>query len=352
MFRGAMDKVRPEIPGFDFSVQIAVYMLLPGLSDPIIGYIIDTQGYLPAFIACIPLAFIPLLILYFAVAKFSASSKGLDGERAVSTGTMAIKHPTALLKFCDEEFTEHGLTCSWPESNLLRVEEMGCLVEIKALEGAVDILVDTPSDNFLTFIRDEIVEHLEEFDPQAIKDLRWTGGIKIGELPSNFRILRATKRREIFPGLIRVTLEGIDVQALTKDGIHIRLMMPKERGRKPVWPVVAENGSTAWPEGDDKLHHRFVTIREIRIDQREIDVDIAHHDGGLISDWAAMQGDEQEVGVMGPAGDPYLEYTENVVLAADYTGLPALARLIESVNGEVTGHVFAEASSQALLENY
>ncbi|MEM7060216.1 MAG: MFS transporter [Pseudomonadota bacterium] len=352
MFRGAMDKVRPEIPGFDFSVQIAIYFVLAGFADPIIGYVIDTQGYLPAFFAAIPLALVPLAILYLGFASPKGSDRGLDGERAVSTGVMPTADPKALMKFCDEEFTEHGITCTWPEPGLLRMEEMGCLVEMKEANGAVDVLVDTPSENFLIFIRDEIIEHVEEFEPKAVRAMRWTGGIKVGEMPSNFRILRATKRREIFPGLIRVTLEGVDVQALTKDGIHIRVMMPEQRGRTPVWPVIAENGATSWPGGADKLHERFVTIREIRVDAREIDIDIAHHDGGLISDWAAYEGDEQQVGIMGPVGDPYLESTENVVLAADYTGLPALARLIESTGGQVTGHVFAAAPSQAALDAY
>lgn len=171
-------------------------------------------------------------------------------------------------------------------------------------------------------------------------------------MPSNFRVLRASRRQAVHPGLIRVTLEGVDVEALTKDGIHMRLMMPAQRGRKPVWPVINENGATVWPQGDDTLHTRYVTIRAIRPDAREVDVDIAHHAGGLISDWAALEGDDQEVGVMGPAGDPRLEHTENVVLAADVTGLPAIARLIESVQGQVSGHLFVAAPSQQALEDY
>ncbi|MEM9046019.1 MAG: MFS transporter [Pseudomonadota bacterium] len=352
MFRGAMDKVRLEIPGFDFSVQIAIYMVLASFADPIVGYVIDTQGYLPTFLVAIPIGLVPLAILYFGFASFKASNRGLDGERAVSTGSITVEDPKALLAFCDREFTEHGITCTWPEPNLLRMEEMGCLVEMKAEDSAVDMLIDTPSENFLIFIRDEIIEHLEEFDFKATETMRWTGGIRVGELPSNFRILRAKARREIFPGLIRVTLEGVDVQALAKDGVHIRLMMPETRGRAPVWPVIAENGATSWPQGEDELHMRYVTIRETRIDEREIDVDIAHHDGGLISGWAACEGDEQPVGVMGPFGDPYLQETDKIVLAADYTGLPALARLIESVEGRVNGHVFAAAPSQAELESY
>ncbi|MEM9960865.1 MAG: MFS transporter [Pseudomonadota bacterium] len=352
MFRGAMDKVRPEIPGFDFSVQVAMYMVLAGFTDPIVGYVIDTQGYLPTLIAAVPLALIPLAILYLGFASPKQSDRGLDGERAISTGSMTVADPKGLLAFCDHEFTEHGITCTWPQPGLLRMEEMGCLVEMRTTDGAVDVLIDTPSENFLTFIREEIIEHIAEFDLPATQTMRWTGGIKVGELPSNFRILRAKARREVFPGIIRVTLEGVDVQAFMKDGVHIRLMMPEERGRNPIWPVIAENGATSWPEGADRLHARYVTIREIRIDAREIDVDVAHHESGLISNWAAADGDEQPVGVMGPFGDPYLEKTENVVLASDYTGLPALARLIESVDGRVTGTVIATAPSQAALDAY
>ncbi|MEL6211430.1 MAG: hypothetical protein AAFR44_14880, partial [Pseudomonadota bacterium] len=169
MFRGAMDKVRPEIPGFDFSVQIAIYMMLAGFADPIVGYVIDTHGYLPSFLAAIPLALVPLAVVYVGFASFKGANRGLDGERARSTGSIAVGDPLRLIRFCETEFTEHGITCTRPEPDILRMEEMGCLVEMKAAEGAVDMLIDTPSDNFLTFIREEIIEHLEEFDLAATK---------------------------------------------------------------------------------------------------------------------------------------------------------------------------------------
>lgn len=352
MFRAAMDKIRPEMPGFDFSAQIAVYMLLPGLMDPIAGVVIDAYGVLPVFLAAIPLAFIPLAILRFFVAPIRKSNRGLDGERSVSTGIAQSTDPHALLDHLDKVFTEHGITCTRLKPDFLRMEEMGCLVDVKAEANAIDVLIDTPTENFLLFIRDELIEEIDNFDAETAKDLRWTGAIRVGEMPSNFRVLRAKSRREVFPGLIRVTLEGIDVQALTKDGIHLKLMMPQERGRKPVWPVIGENGGIAWPDGRDKLHARWVTIHDIRIDEREIDVDVANHDGGLISDWAALEGDEQEVGVIGPGGDARLEQTKNVILAADFTGLPAVARLIDSVGGNVTGHVVAAAPSQDALVAY
>lgn len=352
MFRGAMDKIRPEMPGFDFSVQIAIYMLLPAFTDPIAGVVIDRYGELPIFLAAIPLALVPLGILWIAVAPIRQAKRGLDGERAVSTGTARLSDPHALMDHLETVFVEHGIACNRPDPALLRMEEMGCRVDVKAGPDAVDILIDTPTENFLVFIRDEIIEEIESFDPEVARDLRWTGAIRVGEMPSNFRVLRATRRQEVFPGLIRVTLQGIDVQALSKDGIHLKLMMPERRGRRPVWPVVSENGGITWPQGEDKLHARWVTIHAIRIDAREIDIDVAHHTGGLISDWAALEGDAQEVGVIGPGGDAFLKDTRNVILAADYTGLPALARLIDSAGGKVTGHLFAAAPSLDALQAY
>lgn len=68
MFRAAMDRTRPEIPGFDFSAQIAIYLLLASFLEPLVGHIIDTRGYLPSFFAAIPLTLLPLLVLYVSTA--------------------------------------------------------------------------------------------------------------------------------------------------------------------------------------------------------------------------------------------------------------------------------------------
>lgn len=358
VYSAAMDNVRSEMPGFDFSVQVAVFTLLPILSNPVAGAIMDSQGSMTILIGAAALSALPLLILFFwfappwKAARSSPADSSHQEDRMICTTSFRTTQTAEVLKSTERHFTEHGITGMTSGPGSLVMEQMGCRVELKAAGDGIDIRVETPTDNFMTFIRDEIVEHLAQVDPDAAAGLRWTGGLRVGELPSNFRILRASKRQEIFPGLIRVTLAGIDVAALDGDGIHIKMMMPETRGRKPVWPVLAENGAIAWPEGEDRLHSRYVTIRSIRPAEREVDIDIAHHDGGLISTWAGLEGDEQEVGIMGPGGDPVLPATENVVLAADYTGLPALARLIESTGGKVTGHLFAAAPSQQALEAY
>ncbi|MEM7208472.1 MAG: MFS transporter [Pseudomonadota bacterium] len=352
LLRCAMDKVRPQLPGFDFSIQVALFTLLAMLSNPLAGAMIDTVGYLPVFYTAILLALLPLAILQICFATLRNAAVNLDGETFVSTGTLVTKKAVAILDFCSEHFSEEGINCARPAPGCLRMEAMGCTVLMQTRNQAIDIRIETPTENFMIFIRDNIIEHIREIDAQAVDEMRWEGGVRVGQMPANFYILRATNRREIFPGLIRVTLAGDGVKSLVNDGIHIRLMMPEQRGRQPVWPVIGKNGGLVWPEGEDRLHTRFVTIRAIRLNQCEIDVDIAHHSGGLISDWAALRGDHQQVGVMGPGGEMHLPATENIILAADLTGLPAVARLIDAAGGHVTGYLFGAAPSQQALNQY
>ncbi len=270
----------------------------------------------------------------------------------VSTATLKTDLTKRILDTFAGEFAKHGIDCERPNEATLHMSYLDCHVDLDGQADALQIRIETPSENLLSQIRDELIERIEDVDAGLAKTIRWSGEIGVGSRPGNFRVLQVLRRQEVMPGLIRVTLEGSDVAALGEDGIHIKLMMPLQHGRPPVWPTVAENGSVAWPRGDDELHARFVTIRSLRLEAREIDVDIAHHSGGLISDWAAMSGSGDAVGIMGPGGDPALPKSDGVVLAGDYTGIAGVARLLESVDGRATGLVVGAAPSQEALKAY
>mgnify|MGYP001802244820 FL=1 len=75
IYTGAMDRTRPGLAGFDFSMQIAIYAAAGMFAEPIIGVVIDNYGYLHAFLTTIPTALIPLAILWFFVARKDASDK-------------------------------------------------------------------------------------------------------------------------------------------------------------------------------------------------------------------------------------------------------------------------------------
>ncbi|MEM6537353.1 MAG: MFS transporter [Pseudomonadota bacterium] len=352
IFAGAMDKVRPEMPGFDFSIQLAFLGFAQALSEPLVGATIDAFGTAPVFVFACIVSLIPVAVLWLAVAPPYRARRGIDGDYVVSTGTMPTSNANEVLERASKDFADHGLTVRSVGRGHIRIQEMGCTLDMRADDRGLDMRVETPSDNLMTMVRDEVVEHISEVAPLDAKSLRWVGGIEAGTLPANFRVLHPVARREVFPGLIRVTLEGVNVDGLDAEGIHLKLMMPLTADRLPVWPIIGDTGGIVWPDGEDKLHARYVTIRAVRINARQIDVDIAHHEDGLISGWAARNGDTREVGVMGPGGDARLSLTDNIVLAADETGLPALARLVESVSGAATGHVVVAAPSLDVLRAY
>lgn len=269
-----------------------------------------------------------------------------------STGILKTAIGGQILDSCEMHFTAQGIQCTRPQTGQLQMQAMDCTVALLTEGESVGIRISTPNENYMVFIRDELVGHIATLDAVAVNQLCWSGGMNAGAPPANFYILKPVRRQEIFPGLIRVTLAGRDVALLGNDGIHIKLMMPAIRGQQPVWPVIGDNGAICWPAGENRLHARFVTVRHIRSDAGEIDVDIACHPGGLISDWARRCAEVQAVGVMGPGGEAVLPAVERAVLAADLTGLPALARLLESAEGRVSGHLFAAAPSAQALNAY
>lgn len=226
-------------------------------------------------------------------------------------------------------------------------------VEFRAEAQGLCVRLHGPSHESLGFLKEEIVEHISEIDQVAANNIRWSGEqTAVGDLPPNFRVLKVTESRRISENLQRVTLYHDHACNMASGGTHLRLMLPLGQGRKPVWPRMAANGVPDWPQGEDKLHARFVTIKNVRQDESEVDIDIVRHAGGLISDWATNVQPDDTAGVMGPAGVERLPSRANVFLAADETGLPSIARLLEAASADVSGHVVAAASADLDVITY
>ena len=253
--------------------------------------------------------------------------------------SVALSDPDAVMRAFAARVAQHGIDVQEVAAHAVRVVYRGCQMDLQCDAASLSIRVLAPSRNMLFFLKEEIVEGIEEVDKAAAEELRWADDDLTGQPPPNFYTLEVVRRATVFPGMIRVTLTGQDVAALNRDGIHVKLMMPLHRSVAPVWPTVAANGKTVWPQGEHALHSRYVTIRTLRLEDRELDIDIAHHQGGLISDWASRDGAGDSVGVMGPGGDAGLDRRDGLLLIGDTTGMPAIARLLESLNGAGQGHV-------------
>jgi len=233
------------------------------------------------------------------------------------------------------------------------VEQDGYRVEFEPSDAGLVVRLFGPNPHVLIFFKEEIAKHVAEIDPEAGAALRWSNETtSLGELPPNFKVLTVRSSRCVFDGLQRVTLTHEDIETLAADGLHVRLMLPLDESRPPVWPTMGQNGAPIWPSGDEALHARYVTLRHVRTECGEIDIDIALHQGGLISDWAAHARPGSQVGIMGPTGTSAMANSQGVFLAADLTGLSSVARLIAPFGTKSSGNIVLAAPESYNVKNY
>ncbi len=267
---------------------------------------------------------------------------------------VTTRRPGEILGAFEQHITEdHGMTLKEAGDGTRFIEHEAFRVDFKVLETGLYIRIAGPNEGSLIFFKEEIAYHVGELDEAAASLIRWSGETaNAGDHPANFHVLTAVSSNEIFDGMQRVTLRVPDKRLFAEEGIHVRAMLPVDPDRRPVWPVMAENGSPRWPTGEDKLHARFVTLKNVRPDAMEVDIDIVRHGHGLISLWAQNVAPGSQIGIMGPAGMSALPKAQSYFLAADGTGLPAIARLLDRMGPDATGNMVIAAPETCDLKTY
>ncbi|MER6030301.1 siderophore-interacting protein [Streptomyces sp. NPDC001851] len=174
--------------------------------------------------------------------------------------------------------------------------------------------------------------------------------------PFRFFSLYVVRTRRLGPSLVRVTFGGADLHAFHSGGRDqsLSLFLPHPGQREPVVPLEsgwgsprsseAENGGGWWqawrelPE-DIRAVMRSYTLRSLRRDPDEIDIDFAlHTPAGPASRWASRATAGDRVLLLGPAvADNRAirfrppEDTDLVVLWGDETAVPAATAILESL---------------------
>jgi NADPH-dependent ferric siderophore reductase len=142
-------------------------------------------------------------------------------------------------------------------------------------------------------------------------------------------------RRRLSAHLVTVTLGGLDGFAST--GIpdeYVRLLIPPA-GAELAIPEIDDDWNVTLPEGAAAPESRVYTVSDHRVvdgDMR-IDLDFALHDEGVGSEWARTCRPGDRVGLIEPHG-LYAAPTGVgwQLLAADITGVPAVARILRGLD--------------------
>ena len=237
---------------------------------------------------------------------------------------------------------DHGMEFSVTPDGTHFIEQDVFRIELGVRQDGLRVRLAGPNESALIFFKEEIVHHVADVDSDAAAAIRWDeteGSTRQGDLPPNFHVLTVLESFELFDGMQRVVVHCPQVVARYEEGLHLRMILPLDRTRAPVWPRMGANGTPVWPHGADKLHARFVTIRQVRAESNEVDLDIVRHGDGLISQFALGAQPGQEIGAMGPAGMQALPPHNRYFIAADGTGLPGVARLLENLPPSARGDV-------------
>lgn len=162
----------------------------------------------------------------------------------------------------------------------------------------------------------------------------WHGEYQIGR-PANFCLGRVTSVARISPRYRRITLEGAGLTRLMTGGLHFRLLLGPKGAP---WPETDASGLTVWPEGKAQWHNPVYTVRDIRASgPMRITFDVFLHDGGRVTEWSETLSVGAEVGLLGPSGGDIPEATGWTALYGDETALPAIARILAALPGDVRG---------------
>ena len=205
----------------------------------------------------------------------------------------------------------------------------GCF-EIQAGGSELRVWIESPDASGLEVLQETVSFYLLSHDRALAERMAWQGDGRGETRPANFREMTVAGRRLVSPWMIRLTLQGRDLASFAERGLHIRLLVPPAgTGRRPVWPRRSQSGAIVLPEGADALTVRVYTIRAIRPEADEIDVDVVRHAGGAVSDWAETVEPGAAVGILGPGGG-YFPGDDRLLIGGDETALPAIARILEN----------------------
>jgi NADPH-dependent ferric siderophore reductase len=138
-------------------------------------------------------------------------------------------------------------------------------------------------------------------------------------------------KSQLTPSMIRVELGGGEMGQFQSSGFAdewVRLVFPAENGRVIMPQLVDDRWQM--PADQPRSRLRPYTVRQWNEEAASITVDFVVHEGGLASDWAANARPGDEIGITSPQGKFAPPDTAGwIVLIADVTGLPAVARILE-----------------------
>ncbi len=228
------------------------------------------------------------------------------------------------------------------------IEQVGSVRMLLESSSHIDCELHAANTRMEHLMRLSLAEHLQQFaEMQGLAEADWS--LRWRDLSSNepavekprLHRMRVLSNIALTPRMRRITLQADDVTPFLGGGLHVRMLLPQE-GRVDVVPTMDDDGRLHWPEGAEPLARRTYTIRAFNQATATIDIDALLHGDGLHaapgSDWAQSARVNSEVLVLSPAGGR-MPTAKRLVLVADACAVPAVARILESLDSTQSASV-------------
>lgn len=255
-------------------------------------------------------------------------------------GRVAFENPHDVCSRISAHFEEHGLEAVAQADGRTLFQFADNMILLGYDTDAVLFEVTAATQNGLLQLRVGAARQVAEIDPAAVDRLEWDDGGAQEGVPENFRELRLKKRQHLSDCLVRLTFEGHDLDIFTHTGLHVRLLMQSDPSRVPVWPVMRSSGVIEMPKDADSLYTRVYTVRAVRPDVNEVDIDFVIHSAGVATQWAVSAPIGAVAGITGPGGGFGPPPCDWLLMGGDLTATPVIARILEMLPEDAKGHVF------------
>lgn len=208
--------------------------------------------------------------------------------------------------------------------------------------------ITAPTSESLFDARMMAHHHIAEFANCEQEVIAWEGDQPVFTRPPAFRVLTVTDTYDVSPHMRRIRFHGDDLGRYERqEDFHCKLLLPRPGNQAPDWPTLGPDGMPRFPTGEKRLDMRTYTIRRIDSKAGWMEIDfVLHDDAGPGADWAAQACPGQQIGVTGPGGRT-ARPSAWMLLAADETGLPAIARIAENLPHETRGEILIEVQGPA-----
>lgn len=252
----------------------------------------------------------------------------------------------ATAEFCKVHSTPDHVVTTWIEPGQIELRWQG--------PGATDgpgeaqIRLEAGLAAGLQNLRDTLAHMLDSAAAGLSAGIHWQAEQDLaGQLPPNFRLARVTAAERISRRFIRLQLDAEDLTYLNQNGLHLRLLQPRD-AKAPAWPHLAANGRTVWPAAQE-LHKPVYTIRRIDVAAGRLEVDVFIHGNGPTCAWAQGVACGAPIGLTGPGGG-WLPEGRHLCLGGDETALPVIARILETAPADAHGEAVIEVEDRAEVQ--